>query len=220
MTLLRRAAFVNVAAHALGLVCAALFLKPGTPLVPVDERMEWLAARPWQWTAGWAIWILCAVAMGVFVTLLGRALAPRGGVLVKIAIVAAWVAVAIDITCDTAWMTMPGRAAGAQTAAEIERFLAAERLLGALGQVGANGLYSLSVLLLSLALPGRLARLLGAATFLAGMGIVAAGVTNDAELLMLSTGPTIGLFCVWTAAAALVVAREIPPAAARRDAAA
>jgi hypothetical protein len=213
---LKRAAFANIVVHALGLAAAALLLKPGTPLVPQAHRLAWLAGRPWQWMAGWAIWILCALAMGIFATLLGRAARPRepglARTLIKLAVIAAWIGATLDVVCDVAWMTLPGLAARAHAADApdwaLEAFLGVERNLGAAGQIGANGLYSLSVLLLSLAIPARPVRLLGAATFVAGMGIVAAGVADSPRLLMLSTGPTIGLFCVWTAAAAMAVERE------------
>src|SRR5689334_20194044 len=42
-------AWWNVGLHLLGLVLAALAMAPGTPLVPLDERLAYLAAAPPGW---------------------------------------------------------------------------------------------------------------------------------------------------------------------------
>jgi hypothetical protein len=89
-------------------------------------------------------------------------------------------------------------------------FLAVERALGAGGVVVANGLYSVAILIATLALRTHpavpaLVRALGYATFAAGMGMVAAGFSGDARQLALATGPTILCFMAWT----LGVARSL-----------
>jgi hypothetical protein len=89
-------------------------------------------------------------------------------------------------------------------------FLVWERASSLGGAVVANGLYSIAILMAALALrrcPGMPAHALwlGAATFLAGMLMVAAGLTGDPRHLELATGPTIGAFLLWT----VVVARAL-----------
>jgi hypothetical protein len=76
--------------------------------------------------------------------------------------------------------------------------------------VVANGLYSVAILLATIALRVRpsvpaLVRALGYATFAAGMAMVAAGFTGDPRHLALATGPTILSFVAWT----LGVARSL-----------
>jgi hypothetical protein len=197
---LRWGAAANVVMHLAGLACAALLLRPGTPLVGELERRAWLTLKPTGWTIGWLAWILCALAIVLFLTLLCRSLRSPSA-RARTALVMVWLSACVDISCDVAWIAViPGAASGAT-------FLSTEALLSFLGQTIANGLYSVAVLLLALELPGRLQRALGAATFASGMAMAVAGVTQDPRLLMWSTGPTIGCFCAWTVAATVSAER-------------
>jgi hypothetical protein len=76
------------------------------------------------------------------------------------------------------------------------------------GFVAANGIYSCAVLLASLGLPpeGRLTRVLGVATFLAGMTLAAAGFTLNPRHLQVTAGATMVCFVGW----ALAVTRVRP----------
>ena len=110
MTTLRTAAWINVGLHAVGLVFAAAAMKPGTPAAPLLERIRYLAARPAGWTAGWLVWIACAVALVAFMRLLARAHpSPFATAAVTLAVVGA----VIDVTCDVTYIfVLPARAAG------------------------------------------------------------------------------------------------------------
>src|SRR5262245_12671558 len=67
-------AAVNVALHAVGLAAAAVGMRPGTPLAPLPERLDYLAAAPVGWTGGWAVWVLCAAVLVAFVFAAARRL--------------------------------------------------------------------------------------------------------------------------------------------------
>ncbi|HSB60415.1 MAG TPA: hypothetical protein VLI67_01765 [Vicinamibacteria bacterium] len=200
MRALAIAASLNVALHVLGLALALGHLRPGTPLVPLGSRLGYLAARPLGWSIGWAVWMLCALALVAFLAAVARD-APnraRAALAVTVAIAGA----AVDLLCDTLQIVVLPQLA-ARAAADATLFLAAERGLGAGGTVVANGLYSIAVLLMTLALPGRLPALgtvLGVATFLAGLGMVGAGFTGDPGQLEAATGATLGAFIAWTVA--------------------
>jgi hypothetical protein len=91
-------------------------------------------------------------------------------------------------------------------------YLTFERSAQTGGLILANGLYSFAVLLASHSfLPGtpgaRAVRGAGAATFLSGVVLVAAGLTRDPTHIALGTVATILLFCAWTVVVARVTSR-------------
>jgi len=204
--LLTLAAWSSVGLHVVGLALAVVGMRPGTPIVPPPERAAYLAGRPLGWSLGWAAWMLCALALVAFLAVLAHVVARAAPILGLAAMLAA-AGAAIDLTCDTLYITvLPGLAGGGST----PLFLAAERALGAGGVVVANGLYSIAILLATLGLRAApevpaLVRALGYATFAAGMLMVAAGFTGDARQLEVATGLTIVPFLAWT----LGVARSL-----------
>ena len=196
MTTLRTAAWINVGLHAVGLVFAAAAMKPGTPAAPLLERIRYLAARPAGWTAGWLVWVACAVALVAFMRLLARA---HPSPLATAAVTLAVVGAVIDVTCDVTYIfVLPARAAG-----DVSRFLDFEQHLAAASLTGANGLYSLSVLVATLGLPASalLTRGLGVLTFVAGLVLAGAGLTGDPRHVMVGTALTIPVFLAWSLAA-------------------
>jgi hypothetical protein len=192
-------AWVNVALHALGLVLAAVGMRPGSPLVPLAERMEYLAGGPIGWSLGWGVWMLCSLLLFLYVAALRDHLA--GGL--AMALTAA--GMSVDLLCDVAQIRALPLAAASDSK---PLFLTLESLLFAGGATVANGLYSLAVLILTLALGRRigvLARLSGLGTAVAGAAMAAAGLIPSPRLLELVTGPTIGLYSLWT----VLVARDL-----------
>ena len=204
--LLTLAAWSSVGLHVAGLALAVVGMRPGTPIVPAPERAAYLAGRPLGWSLGWAIWMLCALALVAFLAVLARVVVQAAPIL-GLATMLAAAGAAIDLTCDTLFITvLPGLAAHGPT----PLFLAAERALGAGGVVVANGLYSIAILLATLGLRAApevpaMVRALGYATFAAGMLMVAAGFTGDPRQLEVATGLTIVPFLAWT----LGVARSL-----------
>ena len=194
---LRTAAWANVVLHVLGLVAAVLWMRPGTAVHPLAERMSYLATAPGGWRLGWSLWALCACALLAFLGLLAAA---RPGPATQAAFSIACAAAAVDLTCDTLFATVLPRAAAAGFG---ETFLLLERGLNAASLTVANGLYSVAVLVASrgVGLAGvaeSRQRLLALATFLAGLVLAATGLTGDPHHVELATGPTLGLFMAWT----------------------
>jgi hypothetical protein len=204
--LLRLTGWTSVGLHIAGLVLAVVGMRPGSPLVPAGDRAAYLAGRPLAWSLGWAAWMLCALALVAFLAVLARAV-PQASAVLGAAVTLAAAGAAIDLTCDTLFITvLPGLAAAGPT----PLFLAVERALGAGGVVVANGLYSVAILLAAIGLraaPKVPAAVhgLGYATFAAGMLMVAAGFTGDPRQLEIATGLTILPFLAWT----LGVARSL-----------
>lgn len=205
---LRPIAWFNIGVHVLGLVLAVIGLRPGTPLVLLEERLAYLSRAPVLWSIGWGTWAVCALALLAFLWVVHASLQSSSSASL-LAVVLAGAGVAIDVSCEAVYITvLPGLAAST----DARLFLAAERALGAAGAIGANGLYSVAVLVMTLALRShlglpRLGQWLGFGTSFFGMLMVVAGVTGIPTHLQLATGPTIGLFCAWTLAVTLHVTR-------------
>jgi len=197
------AAGLNVGLHLGGLALAVAALRPGTPIVPLAERVAYLAERPLGWTLGWAAWMLCALALVAFLAVLAHVV-PEASTVLGIAVMLASAGAAVDLVCDTLYITvLPGLA----TEGPTPLFLTVERALGAGGVVVANGLYTIATLLVALGLRTRpemppIVTWLGYATFAGGMSMVAAGFTGDPQHLQLATGATILPYMGWTAGGA------------------
>lgn len=193
------AAGLSVGLHLGGLALAVAALRPGTPLVPLAERVAYLAERPLGWTLGWAAWMLCALALVAFLAVLAHVV-PEASTVLRTAVMLASAGAAVDLVCDTLYITvLPGLAAAGPT----PLFLTVERALGAGGVVVANGLYTIATLLAALGLRARpemppVVTWLGYATFAGGMLMVAAGFTGDPRHLELATGAAILPYMAWT----------------------
>ena len=198
---LRAIAWANVVLHLAGLALAALFMRPGTPAVPLLERLAYLAPRPPGWTGGWVVWMGCAATLAAFMVLLARA---RPLPLVRAAAVVALLGAVLDVACDLAYAgALPGHARS-----DVADFVVFERRLTALSQTGANGLYSVAILLGTIGLDRApaLARVLGAVTFVGGSVLALAGLTGDQVQVMAGTAIAIPAFLAWT----LVVSARTP----------
>lgn len=191
-------AWLNVLLHLIALVLAALGMRPGTPLVPLAERLDYLAQAPLGWTAGWISWMCCAAALIAYLATLSRRLdEPLAHLGLTIAVAGA----AFDLFCDSVYIVVFPTIAALQPPPET-LFLIVERIIGIASLVIANGAYSIAILLFSLALRKRqalasLTVVIGYAVAAFGLLLAGAGFTGvpwHAEWL---TGPTIGLFCVW-----------------------
>jgi hypothetical protein len=200
MRTLTAAALLNIGLHVVGLAVAFVGMRPGSVVVPLDDRMAYLAARPLAWTLGWGVWMLCALAFVAFVATLRPHVEKPD--LAALAVILGAAGATIDLFCNVGQMVVLPDVA-AWKPAQPALFVAWERWLGAGGAVVANGLYSIAVFMLSLGARGRYPAYvfaLGCATAAAGFLMVAAGLTGHARLLELSVGPTIVSFVLWCAA--------------------
>jgi hypothetical protein len=194
------AAGVNVALHIGGVALALVGMRPGSPVMPLDERQAYLASHPLLWSLGWGVWMSCALALVAFLAMIAtRADDPA---LASLAVSLAVAGAAVDLLCDIGQIVvLPDLASWKPPQPAV--FLSWERWLGAGGTVAANGLYSCAVLLASLAVRVRVppyVLALAIATWSAGMWMVVAGFTGDPRQLEISVGPTFVAFVAWTLA--------------------
>jgi hypothetical protein len=207
-------AWSNVFLHVVGLGLAAFGMSPGTPLVPLPQRLEYLAAAPWGWTLGWAVWMACGVLLVAFLAAVADRLGRDNG-LARLGLVFAVAGVTFDLFCDSVYIVVFPLIASAQPPAEL-LFLAVERLTAVGSLVIANGAYSVATLLLNRGLQsqGRIGRGtvgLGYGVGAAGLLLAAAGFTNVPWHAACGTAATIGLFCVWVVFVARGLAPQAPP---------
>jgi hypothetical protein len=134
-------AWINVALHVLGLVLALVGIRPGTPLVELAQRRDYVAGSPLGWSLGWAVWMLCALVLVGFFAALGRYLPPPSET-ARLALVLAGAGAAIDLFCDAIYLTILPMVANPAIPDPI-LFLTVERLAITGGWIVANGLYSL-----------------------------------------------------------------------------
>jgi hypothetical protein len=201
--LLPALAWANVALHGAGLIVAWFAMQPGSVVVPLAERMAYLAGRPAGWSLGWGIWMLCTLLLVAFMIALRRRL-PDSGAVAQLAIVLTAAGMAVDLLCDVIQIQVLPTAASAGP----DLFLAFERLAFTGGLTVANGLYTAGVLLMNLRLRGHVrapALLAGWVTAAAGFALAAAGLVPSPTLLQVSTGTTIVSYSLWT----VLVARDL-----------
>lgn len=210
MRLLIATAAANVLLHVAGLALSITSLRPGSPAVPLDERLAYLASHGLGWPIGWGVWMLCALALVAFLAVL-RPHAPAAD-LASLAVTLAAAGAAIDLVCDVGQIVvLPDMAAWRPPQPAL--FVTWERWLGATGAIAANGLYSLATLAATLALRRRLPAYvvaLGVATCAAGFLLVAAGFTGNMRQLEASVGATIVSFVLWTVAVTWALAARPP----------
>lgn len=200
--LLTGLAWGNVLLHGVGLVFAVAGMRPGSPLIPLPERMAYLAGRPAGWTWGWGIWMLCSLLLLGYVAALRNRL-PDRSLAADLALTLTAAGMGVDLVCDVIQIRGLPLAAGSEPL-----FLTLESLAFTGGATVANGLYTVAVLILTLGLRGRTsstAQLAGYATALFGLTMAVAGMIPSPRLLELATGPTIGFYSLWT----ILVARDL-----------
>jgi hypothetical protein len=196
-------AWVNVALHAAGLAMAWLGLRQGSLVVPLSDRIAYLAAGPAAWSWGWGIWMLCALVLVSYMATLRRAL-PGDPLAAQLALVFTAAGMAVDLLFDT--LQIVALPAAAATGGPV--FLVFERLAFTGGLTVANGLYTVGLLLMNLCLRGFAATptlLVGWVAVVSGFALAAAGLVPSPLLLQTATGLTISAYSLWT----VLVARDL-----------
>ena len=192
-------AIVNVAVHVLGLLFAAFSMRPGSPLTPIPERVNYLSRHPLGWSLGWTVWMLCDVAVIAFVVQAARRLRNDWALLAAGLIL---IGTAFDLACDSIFISVLPNLAAQQPVNE-EVFLTVEKSVNTISLVIANGLITLSTAAMTVALrvgakPLKLPiTLMGAAILIFGLSLSAAAFVPDPWLTQWATGPTIISFCIW-----------------------
>jgi hypothetical protein len=209
-------AWANVGLHAVALALAAVGMRPGTPLAPLPERLEYLAGSPAAWVLGWASWMLCAVLLLALLAAVTFRVEEGKRELARLGLTVAVVGAGFDLLCDTVSILVFPMLASWRPPPE-QLFLAVEKVTGIASLVIANGYYSVAILVLSTALRGRPGVSpsltgLGYAVGVAGLARAAAGFTGSPRHAEWATPPTIGLFCLW----AVLIARALHPDRGKR----
>ena len=182
---------------------AWLGLRQGSLVVPLSDRIAYLAAGPAAWSWGWGIWILCALVLVAYMATLRRAL-PGDPLAAQLALVFTTAGMAVDLLCDALQIQVLPLAAASEPAV----FLPFERLASVGGLTVANGLYTLGLLMMNLSLSGLVgipARLVGWAAVVSGFSLAAGGFVSSPLLLQAATGATITFYSLWT----VLVARDL-----------
>ena len=196
-------AWANVALHAAGLGLAWFGIRAGSVAAPLAARMAYLAGRPTGWVWGWGVWMACPLLLVAFMAVLRRRL-PAPSPAADLALVCAATGMGADLLCDVIQIQALPLAAAA---GPVSLFLALERIAFTGGATVANGLYTAGIVLMILCLRPVVsgpARLAGWATGISGAVMVLSGLLLSPALLLASTGPTIGFYCLWT----VLVARD------------
>jgi len=178
-------------------------LRPGSTLIPLTERMAYLAKQPPAWSWGWGIWMLCALALVSFMAVLQRAL-PGDPLAAQLALIVSAAGMAVDLLCDALQIQVLPLAGASQPAV----FLPFERLASIGGLTVANGLYTMGLLMMNLSLRGLVgtpARFVGWAAVVSGFSLAASGFVSSHILLQAATGATITFYSLWT----VLVARDL-----------
>jgi hypothetical protein len=185
-------------------------MRQGSPLVPLPERVAYLAGHPWTWSCAWSVWIICALALIAFLVVLAQQIPSSRG-LANLAVMIALVGAAWDLCCDCIYILVFPWVASWQPLNE-RGFLLLEQVTAIASLVIANGLYSVAILVVTTVLrqsrqAGRLTVVLGYAVGGGGLALAASAFTANPWHAAAATGPTIGLFCVWV----VLVARGLSP---------
>src|SRR5262249_27442374 len=109
---MRRLAAANIALHLIGLACAAVWMRPGTPAAPLAVRMAYLAGRPGGWALSWSVWIGCIFLMVAFTAAAARRLPDSP--LARLAVVVAVAAGSFDLLGDSTYIIVFPQVAGLQ----------------------------------------------------------------------------------------------------------
>ena len=198
---LRLAAALTTGVHVLGLIAAVVAIRPGTAVFPELQRIAHIGAS-WAWRIGWVVWMFGAMSFVAFNAAVEKAwnlssVWARLGVCIGVA------AASLDCVFDALQIIVLPELAASGRGTQV--FLALARFAAVGGIVVANGLYSISVALLTCALRGRIPRaafVLGWATLATGLALSVAGFSSDAHWAEIFAGPVFAAYLLWVLALA------------------
>lgn len=176
-------------------------LRRGLPGFPEEERLAYIATHRAAWLGGWVMWQLAAVSlMGFYVVLAGRL---RGPVPIAALPVAA-AGLALDIASESRYMAVLPELRG-------EAFEALDRELEVLIGYGANGLYTVALVMLVISgwrmLPKAALGLAGPVVA-SGFALAIASLLHDARMETITSAILFPLFTLFIVVIALWLRRE------------
>jgi hypothetical protein len=180
-----------------------LFLREGLPGFTEEARLGYIASHRTGWLVGWLVWQIAAISLLAFYATLAMRFP---GVLSATAMCAAAAGVSLDIACESRYMAVLPELRG-------EAFARLDRELEVLIGYGANGLYTLAMLLLVLAgwreLP-KAARALAGPVVASGVALAVASLQGDPRLETIFSATLFPLFTLWIVVIALWMRRTEP----------
>jgi len=178
-----------------------LFLLRGGLLGAEDERLAYIATHRIAWMIGWFAWQLAAISLMAFYGVL--ALRFRG-VLSVSAMACAAAGLSLDIACESRYMGVLPELRG-------EAFEMLDRELEVLIGYGANGLYTVALVLLVIAgwrvLP-KTALALAGPVAASGFALALASLHHDARLETITSAILFPLFTLLVVVIALWLRKE------------
>jgi hypothetical protein len=195
----RRAATVAYVAAGLNLVAAgAMFsiLRPGLPVAGSQllDRVAYLGARTGFWWGGWLVWHAAAIALVAFYVALAATWSRHAPLLSTLALLCATAGLAADLSAEALYMGVAPRL-------RAEAFALCEDIAGIMTGYLANGLYTISGILLTWAGARQLPRFLVALAvplWASGLSLSAASLIHSASGQFWSTAILMPLFVIWT----------------------
>lgn len=183
-------AWLAAATHIVASAAMLLLLRRGLPGFPEEERLAYIAANRAAWMFGWFLWQIAAVSLIAFYATLALRLR---GVLSITAMCVAAAGVSLDIACESRYMAVLPELQG-------EAFEQLDRELEVLIGYGANGLYTLALLLLVVAgwrvLP-KTALALAGPVAAAGVALALASLQGNPRLETITSAILFPLFTLW-----------------------
>lgn len=186
----RAAPFVCAGINAAAALALVAFLRPGTELVDSPtERAAFITSHPVTWRVGWGLWMAAALSLLWFYAWWGARLASRRKAMV------AWLVAAVGAVCD---LTAESLYIGWLP----ERMDELQRLGSLLTGGVANGLYTVSGVMLTLAtptMPGWL-RTWAWTVWISGFALSLFTFLGSSLGMAVAAGVLMALFCPWAAA--------------------
>lgn len=194
-------AWLAAATHLVAAAGMLFLLRPGLPGFPEEERLAYIASHRAAWLVGWLIWQLAAISLMGFYVVLARRLR---GPLAMTALAPAAAGLSLDIACESRYMAILPELRG-------EAFETLDRELEVLIGYGANGLYTVALVLLVIAgwrvLP-KAALALAGPVAASGFALAFASLQHDARLETVTSAVLFPLFTLFVVVIALWLRRE------------
>ena len=194
-------AWLAAVTHVVAAAGMLFLLRRGLPGFFQIERLAYIEAHRAAWIGGWAMWQFAAVSLMAFYAVLAQRV---GGVLSLAALGCAGAGIALDLGCEWRYMTvLPGLRGAA--------FAALDRELEVLIGYGANGLYTVALVLLVIAgrrvLP-KSAIALTVPVAISGFALAYASLVHDARLETIASAILFPLFTLFLMGIALWLRKE------------
>jgi hypothetical protein len=201
MTRYSHIAWLAAATHIIAAAGMLFLLRRGLPGIAEEERLAYIATHRAAWLGGWLVWQLAAGSLMAFYGVLALRLR---GVLSVTAMACAAAGLSLDLACESRYMGVLPELRG-------DAFVALDRELEVLIGYGANGLYTVALVLLVIAgwrvLPKSALALAGPVAA-SGFALALASLFHDPRLETLTSAILFPLFTLFLLVMALWLRNE------------